>query len=122
MKYIAAFTGLNPVMIIRSSFTKPKNVFFEREKKNPYPTSKTKYIFFLVHLKSKCNYLFVADRLVLGFREKINSNTSSIVANKAIRTLIPFTPSYLRETGFSALAAIKTQYGSRPNAEKEMRF
>ncbi|XP_060855465.1 zinc finger BED domain-containing protein 5-like [Metopolophium dirhodum] len=45
-----------------------------------------------------------------------------IVANKAIRTLIPFASSYLCETGFSALAAIKSKYRGKLNTEKEMRI
>jgi len=45
-----------------------------------------------------------------------------IAANKAIRTLIPFASLYLCETGFSALAVIKTKYRGRLNTEKEMRI
>ncbi|KAL4085309.1 hypothetical protein QTP88_027168 [Uroleucon formosanum] len=45
-----------------------------------------------------------------------------IVANKAIRTLIPFVSSYLCETGFSALAVIKSKYRGKLNTEKEMRI
>jgi len=45
-----------------------------------------------------------------------------IVANKAIRTLIPFASSYLCETGFSALAVIKSKYRGKLNTEKEMRI
>jgi len=45
-----------------------------------------------------------------------------IVTNKAIRTLISFASSYLCETGFSALADIKTKYRGRLNTEKEMRI
>lgn len=40
---------------------------------------------------------------------------------RAFRILLPFSTSYLCETGFSALAALKTKYRSRLNIEKELR-
>lgn len=45
-----------------------------------------------------------------------------IVAIEAIRTLIPFASSYLCETGFSALAVIKSKYRGKLNTEKEIRI
>jgi hypothetical protein len=44
------------------------------------------------------------------------------LATKALKNLTPFATSYLCETGFSALAVIKTKYRSKVNVEKEMRI
>ncbi|GFX37380.1 uncharacterized protein TNCV_3106321 [Trichonephila clavipes] len=40
---------------------------------------------------------------------------------KAFRILLPFSTSYLCETGFSAVAALKTKYRPQLNIEKELR-
>ncbi|GFT51954.1 SCAN domain-containing protein 3 [Trichonephila clavipes] len=40
---------------------------------------------------------------------------------KAFRILLPFSTSYLCETGFSAVVALKTKYRSQLNIEKELR-
>ncbi|GFU53531.1 zinc finger BED domain-containing protein 5 [Trichonephila clavipes] len=45
----------------------------------------------------------------------------SALKTKAFRILLPFSTSYLCETGFSAVAALKTKYRSQPNIEKEPR-
>lgn len=47
---------------------------------------------------------------------KTKKNQYPIVANKAIRTLIPIASSYLCETSFFTLAVIKIKYRSRLNA------
>lgn len=44
------------------------------------------------------------------------------LSEKAILTLIPFASTYLCETGFSKLAAIKTKQRSRLNPEDDMRL
>jgi hypothetical protein len=44
------------------------------------------------------------------------------ISEKAIKILLPFTTSYLCETGFSAVAVIKSKYRSKINVEKEMRL
>lgn len=43
------------------------------------------------------------------------------LSKKALKVLIPFATSYLCESGFSAVAVIKTKYRSRLCVEKEMR-
>lgn len=43
------------------------------------------------------------------------------LSQKAVKILIPFATTYLCETGFSALAAIKSKYRSRLNIAKEVR-
>lgn len=43
------------------------------------------------------------------------------LSQKALKILIPFATTYLCETGFSALAAIKSKYRSRLNIAKEVR-
>lgn len=43
------------------------------------------------------------------------------MSQKAVKILIPFATTYLCETGFSALAAIKSKYRSRLNIAKEVR-
>ncbi|GFY36064.1 zinc finger BED domain-containing protein 5 [Trichonephila clavipes] len=45
----------------------------------------------------------------------------SELKTKAFRILLPFSTSYLSETGFSAVAALKTKYRSQLNIEKELR-
>ncbi|GFX63732.1 zinc finger BED domain-containing protein 5 [Trichonephila clavipes] len=45
----------------------------------------------------------------------------SELKTKAFRILLPFSTSYLCETGFSAVAALKTRYRSQLNIEKELR-
>lgn len=44
-----------------------------------------------------------------------------LLGQKAIRILLPFATSYLCETGFSAVAALKTKYRSQLNIEQELR-
>ncbi|GFW25813.1 zinc finger BED domain-containing protein 5 [Trichonephila clavipes] len=45
----------------------------------------------------------------------------SELKTKAFRILLPFSTWYLCETGFSAVAALKTKYRSQLNIEKELR-
>ncbi|GFX79334.1 zinc finger BED domain-containing protein 5 [Trichonephila clavipes] len=45
----------------------------------------------------------------------------SELKTKAFRILLPFSTSYLCETGFSAVADLKTKYRSQLNIEKELR-
>lgn len=45
----------------------------------------------------------------------------SALKTRAFRILLPFSTSYLCETGFSAVAALKTKYRSQLNIEKELR-
>ncbi|GFS98912.1 SCAN domain-containing protein 3 [Trichonephila clavipes] len=45
----------------------------------------------------------------------------SELKTKAFRILLPFSTSYLCETGFPAVAALKTKYRSQLNIEKELR-
>lgn len=62
---------------------------------------------------------FKSETLVqfwLNQREEYN-----ILSGKAIQILLPFATSYLCETGFSALAAIKSKYRARLVVEKELR-
>ena len=44
------------------------------------------------------------------------------ISEKATKILLPFTTSYLCETGFSAVAVIKSKYRSKINVEREMRL
>lgn len=44
-----------------------------------------------------------------------------LLSKKALRTLIPFSTSYLCEAGFSAVAVIKNKYRSKINVETEIR-
>ncbi|XP_030580905.1 zinc finger BED domain-containing protein 5-like [Archocentrus centrarchus] len=44
-----------------------------------------------------------------------------LLGEKAISILLPFSTSYLCETGFSAVAALKTKYRSQLNIEQELR-
>ncbi|GFT92169.1 zinc finger BED domain-containing protein 5 [Trichonephila clavipes] len=44
----------------------------------------------------------------------------SALKTKAFRILLPFSTSYLCETGFSAVAALKTKYTSQLNIENEL--
>ena len=44
-----------------------------------------------------------------------------VISKAALRLLIPFATSYMCETGFSAVAVIKTKYRSKLDVEREMR-
>ncbi|GFX19034.1 uncharacterized protein TNCV_323381 [Trichonephila clavipes] len=48
-------------------------------------------------------------------------NEFSELKTKAFRILLPFSTLYLCQTGFSAVAALKTRYRSQLNIEKELR-
>ncbi|GFV86359.1 protein FAM200B [Trichonephila clavipes] len=48
-------------------------------------------------------------------------NEFSELKTKAFHILLPFSTSYLCETGFSAVAALKTKYRTQLNIEKELR-
>ena len=42
------------------------------------------------------------------------------LANRAVKTLMPFATTYLRESGFSALTRMKTKYRQRPHVENDL--
>ncbi len=44
-----------------------------------------------------------------------------LIGQKAVEILLPFATSYLCETGFSAVASLKTRYRSRLNIEHDLR-
>ncbi len=44
-----------------------------------------------------------------------------LIGQKAVEILLPFATSYLCETGFSAVASMKTKYRSRLNIEHDLR-
>lgn len=48
-------------------------------------------------------------------------NDFPTLTNKALEILLPFVTSYLCETGFSAVAVLKTKYRPRLVIEKELR-
>ena len=45
----------------------------------------------------------------------------ALVGCKALRDLVPFATSYLHETGFSAVAVIKSKYRNKIDIERKMR-
>ncbi len=45
----------------------------------------------------------------------------TLIGQKAVEILLPFATSYLCETGFSAVASLKTKYRSRLNIEHDLR-
>ena len=57
---------------------------------------------------------------LVQFWLNLNSEYNAL-SSKALKILLPFAPSYLCETGFSALAAMKTKYRARLIVEKELR-
>ncbi|GFW67221.1 SCAN domain-containing protein 3 [Trichonephila clavipes] len=54
------------------------------------------------------------------FWDEVDDEFSEL-KTKAFRILLPFSTSYLCETGFSAVAALKTKYRSQLNIGKELR-
>ncbi|GFW72853.1 protein FAM200B [Trichonephila clavipes] len=54
------------------------------------------------------------------FWDEVDDEFSEL-KTKAFRILLPFSTSYLCETGFSAVAALKAKYRSQLNIEKELR-
>ncbi|GFS74687.1 SCAN domain-containing protein 3 [Trichonephila clavipes] len=60
------------------------------------------------------------NRTLFQFWAEVDDEFSEL-KTKAFRILLPFSTSYLCETGFSAVAALKTKYRSQLNIEKELR-
>ncbi|GFV09835.1 zinc finger BED domain-containing protein 5 [Trichonephila clavipes] len=60
------------------------------------------------------------NKTLFQFWTKVDDEFSEL-KTKAFRILSPFSTSYLCETGFSAVAALKTKYRSQLNVEKELR-
>ncbi|GFU09274.1 uncharacterized protein TNCV_2421571 [Trichonephila clavipes] len=54
------------------------------------------------------------------FESEVDDEFSEL-KTKAFRILLPFSTPYLCEAGFSAVAALKTEYRSQLNIEKELR-
>ncbi|GFV92072.1 zinc finger BED domain-containing protein 5 [Trichonephila clavipes] len=60
------------------------------------------------------------NKTLFQFWAEVDDEFSEL-KTKAFRILLPFSTSYLCETGFSAVAALKTKYRSQLNVEKELR-
>ncbi|GFT07700.1 zinc finger BED domain-containing protein 5 [Trichonephila clavipes] len=60
------------------------------------------------------------NKTLFQFWAEVDDEFSEL-KTKAFRILLPFSTSYLCETGFSAVAALKTKYRSQLNIEKELR-
>ncbi|GFT36724.1 zinc finger BED domain-containing protein 5 [Trichonephila clavipes] len=60
------------------------------------------------------------NKTIFQFWAEVDDEFSEL-KTKAFRILLPFSTSYLCETGFSAVAALKTKYRSQLNVEKELR-
>ncbi|GFX24853.1 protein FAM200B [Trichonephila clavipes] len=58
------------------------------------------------------------NKTLFQFWAEVDDEFSEL-KTKAFRILLPFSTSYLCETGFSAVAALKTKYRSQLNIEKE---
>ncbi|GFX04771.1 zinc finger BED domain-containing protein 5 [Trichonephila clavipes] len=61
-----------------------------------------------------------SNKTLFQFWAEVDDEFSEL-KTKAFRILLPFSTSYLCETGFSAVAALKTKYRSQLNIEKELR-
>ncbi|GFU47599.1 zinc finger BED domain-containing protein 5 [Trichonephila clavipes] len=60
------------------------------------------------------------NKTIFQFWAEVDDEFSEL-KTKAFRILLPFSTSYLCETGFSAVAALKTKYRSQLNIEKELK-
>ncbi|GFT99770.1 zinc finger BED domain-containing protein 5 [Trichonephila clavipes] len=60
------------------------------------------------------------NKTLFQFWAEVDDEFSEL-KTKAFRILLPFSTSYLCETGFYAVAALKTKYRSQLNIEKELR-
>lgn len=61
-----------------------------------------------------------SDKSLFEFWAAVDDDFSAL-KTRAFRILLPFSTSFLCETGFSALASLKTKYRSRLNIETELR-
>lgn len=61
-----------------------------------------------------------SNKSLFEFWAGVDDEFSTLKA-RALRILLPFSTSYLCETGFSTVAALKTKYRSQLNVEKELR-
>ncbi|GFW07962.1 zinc finger BED domain-containing protein 5 [Trichonephila clavipes] len=61
------------------------------------------------------------NKTLFQFWAEVNDEFSAL-KTKAFRILLPFSTSYLCETGFSAVVVLKTKYRSQLNIEKECPF
>ncbi|GFW74809.1 zinc finger BED domain-containing protein 5 [Trichonephila clavipes] len=59
----------------------------------------------------------LCNKTLFHFWAEVDDESSEL-KTKAFRILLPFSTSYLCETGFSAVAALKTKYRSQLNIEK----
>lgn len=62
-----------------------------------------------------------SNNSLFEFCAGVDDAFSPLKARRAFRILLPFSTSYLCQSGFSAVAALKTKYRSRLNIVKEMR-
>ncbi|GFW88085.1 zinc finger BED domain-containing protein 5 [Trichonephila clavipes] len=63
-------------------------------------------------------YFFAEDNLIASYEWAEVDDEFSELKTKAFRILLPFSTSYLCETGFSAVVDLKTKYRSQLNIEK----
>lgn len=69
---------------------------------------------------SMLKQMYQEENNIVTFWLKVNKDFPALTS-KALEILLPFVTSYLCETGFSAVAVLKTKYRSRLIIEKELR-
>ncbi|XP_026476390.1 zinc finger BED domain-containing protein 5-like [Ctenocephalides felis] len=69
---------------------------------------------------STLKQMFQDEKNIVKFWLQVKDDFPTLT-NKALEILLPFVTSYLCETGFSAVAVLKTKYRSRLVIEKELR-
>lgn len=95
---------------IRDPFIAPPPAMFSTEEEEQY----------IDMTSESTRRLLFTSKTLAGFWIGVEKEYP-LIGQRAVGILLPFATSYLCETGFSAVASIKTKYRSKLNIEDELR-